>query len=63
MNGLLEYKSISGNINDIDVKNRIVTGYLANFGTKDSDDDVIEKGAFAKSIKERKDSIRRYEHS
>ena len=57
MNGLLEYKSISGNINDIDVKNRIVTGYLANFGTKDSDDDVIEKGAFAKSIKERKDSI------
>lgn len=57
MNGLLEYKSISGNINDIDVKNRIVTGYLANFGTKDSDDDIIEKGAFAKSIKERKDSI------
>lgn len=57
MDGLLEFKSISGTVKDIDYKNRIVTGYLANFGTRDHDDDVIEKGAFAKSIKERKDSI------
>lgn len=57
MDGLLEYKSIFGSVNDVDSKNRIVTGYLANFGTKDYDDDVIEKGAFSKTIKERMKEI------
>lgn len=57
MEGFLEYKSISGGLSDIDSKNRIITGYLANFGNEDSDGDVIEKGSFTKSINERKDSI------
>lgn len=57
MDGLFEYKSIVSSITDVDVKNRIVTGYLAHFGNRDHDDDVIEKGAFSKSIKERMDSI------
>lgn len=57
MNGLLEYKSIIGGVQDIDTKNRIVTGYLAEFGSKDFDKDIIEKGSFQKSITERKDNI------
>lgn len=57
MDGLLEYKSSFGLINDVDSKNRIVTGYLSEFGSVDHDKDIIEKGAFAKSINERKDNI------
>lgn len=57
MDGLLEFKSIFGSVNDVDTKNHIVTGYLADFGTKDYDDDVIEKGAFTKTIKERMNDI------
>ena len=57
MDGLLEYKSSFAAIKDVDSKNRIVTGYLSEFGSKDYDSDIIEKGAFAKSIQERKDNI------
>jgi len=57
MNGLLEFKNIQGGIKDIDSKNRIVTGYLSEFGSKDFDSDIIEKGAFSKSIAERKNDI------
>jgi hypothetical protein len=51
------YKSISGGVKDFDMQKRVVTGYLSNFGNKDLHGDVIEKGAFKKSISERKDSI------
>lgn len=37
-------------IKDADTKQGIVTGYFASFGNKDSDGDVIVKGAFLKSI-------------
>lgn len=57
MRGLYETKSISAEVKDIDLKNRIVTGYLSNFGNTDYDEDVIEKGSFLKSITERKDKI------
>lgn len=57
MEGFIEYKSILGGIKDIDSKNRIVTGYLSEFGSKDYDSDIIEKGAFAKSVAERKNDI------
>jgi HK97 family phage prohead protease len=57
MDGLFEVKSISAEVKDIDSKKRIVTGYLSNFGNKDYDNDIIEKGAFKKSITERKDQI------
>ena len=56
------YKSIQGGVKDIDVKNRVVTGYLSNFGNKDYHDDIIEKGAFKKFIAERKDKIRFLAH-
>lgn len=57
MDGLLEFKSSFADIKDIDSKNRIVTGYLSEFGSTDYDKDIIEKGAFAKSISERKNDI------
>lgn len=53
----LKYKNISGSVKDVDAKKRIITGYLSNFGNKDHDQDIIEKGAFTKSLKERKDQI------
>ena len=57
MDGLLEFKSVFGSVNDVDTKNRIITGYLSHFGNRDHDDDVIDKGAFTKSINENKDNI------
>lgn len=38
---------------EIEVSGRKVSGYLASFNNKDSDGDIILKGAFAKSINER----------
>lgn len=57
MDGLLEFKSSFADIKDVDSKNRIVTGYLSEFGSVDYDKDIIEKGAFTKSITERKNDI------
>ena len=52
----MEYKSHHGEIKDVDTKNRIVTGILANWN-KDHHNDIIEKGAFRKTLLERKESI------
>jgi len=51
----MEYKDFTGEnaVKDVDVKGRTVTGYFASFGNKDLGGDVIHKGAFAKTIKER----------
>ena len=57
MKGNIEFKSSFAGIKDVDIKNRIVTGYLSEFGSMDYDQDIIEKGAFAKSIMERKSDI------
>lgn len=48
----MKYKSISQSFKDVDVKEGIVTGYFSSFGTKDSDGDIIHKGAFSKTIQE-----------
>ena len=53
MKGLLQSKGFMGGVKDVDVKNRIVTGYLSAFGNKDFDNDIIVKGAFDKTIAER----------
>ncbi len=45
-------KSIDGGFKDLDVSKGIVTGYFANFNSKDSDGDRILQGAFAKTIRE-----------
>lgn len=57
MKGLLEIKDFTGSVQDVDFKNRIVTGYFNNWDSIDSDGDVIRKGAGAKSIAERKSQI------
>lgn len=52
-------KAIETNINDIDQKQGIVQVYVSAFGNVDKVGDVIEKGAFQKTIKEQggKDEI------
>lgn len=57
MNGLINYKNNTSSVKDVDVKKGIVTGYLSDFDTKDYDNDIIVKGAYNKSINERKDAI------
>jgi HK97 family phage prohead protease len=46
-------KSFDLKVDDIDESKRIVKGYLSAFDVKDSDEDVIRKGAFGHSIKQR----------
>ena len=57
MEGIFEYKSILGELKDIDTKKRIVTGYLSAFGNEDYSGDIMVRGAFTKSLKERKNQI------
>jgi HK97 family phage prohead protease len=51
----MQTKSINHNIafKDADVKKGIVTGYLSHFGSLDHDGDVIQKGAFSKTLQEK----------
>lgn len=56
MKGILELKN-TGSVKDVDSKSRIVTGYLSAFGNVDSDNDIIVRGAFQKSINERFNNI------
>jgi HK97 family phage prohead protease len=46
------FKDISVGFKDLDVKQGVVTGYFAHFGSIDSDGDRIMPGAFSKTIKE-----------
>lgn len=46
-------KGINQGFADADMKQGIVSGYFAMFGNKDLDGDVIEKGAFTKTVMER----------
>jgi len=43
---------LAASIKDMDMKEGIVTGYAASFGTLDADRDIIMPGAFAKTINE-----------
>ena len=51
-------KGHSEGIKDVDVSKGIVTGYFSAFGSKDSDGDIIQKGAYTKSINENFDRIK-----
>ncbi|PTX14451.1 HK97 family phage prohead protease [Pontibacter mucosus] len=53
MKGRLQTKDFVGSVKDVDMQKNIVTGYLSVFGNVDHDNDITEKGAFAKSIRER----------
>ncbi len=52
-------KNIAQTIKDVDVKQGIVTGYFSKFGNIDSDGDIIQKGAYTKTISE---SFQRIKH-
>ncbi len=54
---MLLFKNTSLSVKDVDTTKRMVTGYFSAFDSKDSDGDVIVKGAFKKSITENKDRI------
>ena len=56
MKAQYEHKSYTAEIKDLDLKNRIVTGYLSAW-TKDFHDDIITPGAYAKTLKERSSQI------
>jgi HK97 family phage prohead protease len=50
-------------LKDIDSKKGIVAMYFAAFGNKDSDGDIIQKGAYTKTFKENKQRIKHlYNH-
>ena len=57
MKGILKFKNNDSSVKDVDIKKGIVTGYLSSFDTKDYDNDIIVKGAYKKSINERKENI------
>ena len=48
-----QYKSNEAKVKDVDTKKGLVKAYFAVFGNIDSDGDIIEQGAFAKTITER----------
>ncbi len=52
MNEYYKYGICTLEVKGLDVKNRIIEVYFASFGTIDADNDVFERGAFAKSIRE-----------
>lgn len=54
---ILEFKNHTGEVKDVDLKGKRVSGYFSAFGNVDSDNDIIEKGAYSKTIAERKDQI------
>jgi len=46
-------KELNEGFKDLDTSQGIVTGYFAMFGSKDLDGDIIEQGAFTKTVQER----------
>ena len=55
MNKDYNYRNLNTtmSIKDVDTNSRIVAGYFSAFNNVDSDGDLIKRGAFAKSLKER----------
>ena len=66
MKNILEYKGVNAgenSIKDIDEKAGIITGYFSIFGNKDSDNDVITKGAYKKTLSENYNRVKHlYQH-
>lgn len=54
---MLQFKNNTLAIKDVDLSKRTVIGYFSQFGSKDSDGDIIVKGAFSKTIKENETRI------
>lgn len=54
---MLEFKNINAEVKDVDIASRTVSGYLSKFGNIDHHNDIMQKGAFSKSINERPSDI------
>src|SRR5699024_5907134 len=54
---MLEFKNINAEVKDVDIASRTVSGYLSKFGNIDHHNDIMQKGAYAKSINERSNDI------
>lgn len=48
----LIFKNIANAISDIDTKTSTIKGYASVFGNVDSDNDIIVKGSYAKTVKD-----------
>lgn len=57
MIGMLEEKDYLGSVKDVSLATKTITGYLAHFDSVDLGNDVIEKGAFKKTLQENKNRI------
>jgi len=55
---IFEEKDYIGSTKDVSLADRTITGYLAHFGSVDYGNDVIEPGAFTKTIQTRFDKLR-----
>ena len=53
-----EYKAVRFNVENVDEDSGEFSGYAAVFGNRDNGDDIIEKGAFSKTIREDFDRIK-----
>ena len=49
---IYQYKNLALEVKDIDVTNRIVSGYFSAFDKVDTYNEVVKKGAFKKTIKD-----------
>jgi HK97 family phage prohead protease len=55
---MIEIKSIPCEVKDIDTTGRRVVKYVSAFGSVDSHNDIMQKGAYAKTIRESKQRIK-----
>src|SRR5690606_32053637 len=46
----MEYKLMPLNLKDVDSKKGVVTGYASTFGVMDEGRDIVESGAFKRTI-------------
>lgn len=53
----IEYKDFTGSVKDVDVKNRIITGFLTSSETEDRGKDIIRSGSAKKTIAENGNNI------
>ena len=56
------FKSCGLELKDLDDSKGIVSFYFSSFGNEDSDGDILQKGAFTKSIKENLSLIKHFKN-
>ncbi|MCA1806624.1 MAG: HK97 family phage prohead protease [Actinobacteria bacterium] len=59
---MMQYKNATGGIADVDKKKNTVIGYAAHFGNKDSHGDIINKGAFKRTLQHNSKRVKTLMH-